>query len=59
MTMTMTTTISPSISLHGRVPCPLRRLAGIQEVKARLVTAPPKYIIKVIDKDGTRVVAEV
>lgn len=32
---------------------------GIQEVKARLVTAPPRYIVKVIDKDGTRVVAEV
>ena len=31
---------------------------GVKEVKARLVTAPPKYIVKVIDKDGTRTVAE-
>lgn len=32
---------------------------GIDEVKARLVVAPPKYIIKVVDKDGIRTVAEV
>ena len=34
-------------------------IAGIEEVKSRLVVAPPKYIIKVIDKDGIRVLAEV
>lgn len=31
---------------------------GIEEVKARLVVAPPKYIIKVIDKDGTRTLGD-
>lgn len=31
---------------------------GVQEVKNRLVVAPPKYIVKVIDKDGIRTVAE-
>lgn len=33
--------------------------AGIEEVKARLVVAPPKYVIKVIDKNGIRTVSEV
>jgi hypothetical protein len=33
--------------------------AGIEEVKNRLVVAPPKYVIKVVDKNGTRVVAHV
>lgn len=32
---------------------------GIEEVKKRLVVAPPKYIIKIIDKDGIRTVEEV
>jgi 20S proteasome subunit beta 4 len=32
---------------------------GIEEVKARLVVAPSKYNIKVVDKDGIRLVAEV
>lgn len=36
-----------------------RLYAGIEEVKSRLVVAPPKYIIKVVDKNGVRVVAEV
>ena len=31
---------------------------GLDEVKARLVVAPPKYIIKVIDKDGIRKLEE-
>ena len=39
--------------IHGLIT------VGIDEVKARLVVAPPKYIIKVIDKNGIRVVAEV
>ncbi|KAG2423381.1 hypothetical protein HXX76_015347 [Chlamydomonas incerta] len=33
--------------------------AGIAEVKKRLVVAPPHYIIKVVDKDGIRVVKTV
>lgn len=37
----------------------IQYIVGIDEVKARLVVAPPKYIIKVIDKNGIRVVAEV
>ncbi|GAB4822149.1 hypothetical protein N2152v2_009195 [Parachlorella kessleri] len=32
---------------------------GIEEVQRRLVVAPTTYIIKVIDKDGTRTVAEI
>lgn len=31
---------------------------GIEEVKRRLVVAPPKYIVKVIDKNGIRTLAE-
>ena len=31
-------------------------LAGIAEVKQRLVVAPAHYMIKVIDKNGIRVV---
>eukprot|EP00887_Chlorella_sp_A99_P006277 scaffold3.g6277.t1 len=31
---------------------------GVEEVKKRLVVAPPKYIVKVIDKDGIRTLAE-
>jgi 20S proteasome subunit beta 4 len=31
---------------------------GIEEVKARLVVAPPKYLIKVIDKDGIRTLGD-
>lgn len=31
---------------------------GVEEVKARLVVAPPKYLVKVIDKDGIRTLAE-
>eukprot|EP00798_Chlamydomonas_sp_ICE-L_P006401 gene6401-3015_t len=34
-------------------------LQGIDEVKRRLVVAPASFIIKVIDKDGTRVVKTV
>lgn len=30
-------------------------LKGIEEIKRRLVVAPPKYIIKVVDKNGVRV----
>ncbi|GFR42700.1 hypothetical protein Agub_g3622 [Astrephomene gubernaculifera] len=33
--------------------------AGIAEVKKRLVVAPPHYIIKIVDKDGVRVVKNV
>lgn len=33
--------------------------AGIEEVKRRLVVAPPHYIIKVVDKDGIRTVKTV
>jgi hypothetical protein len=33
--------------------------AGIEEVKSRLVVAPPKYVVKVIDKNGTRKLAEI
>lgn len=29
--------------------------AGVDEVKARLVVSPSAFIVKVIDKDGTRV----
>ena len=32
---------------------------GIEEVKARLVVAPPSYVIKVVDKDGIREVKRV
>ena len=34
------------------------RCAGVEEVRRRLVVAPPKYIIKIIDKDGIRTLAE-
>jgi hypothetical protein len=43
----------PDSSRHGWAA------AGIDEVKRRLVVAPAKYIIKVIDKEGIRVLAEV
>lgn len=29
---------------------------GIEEIKRRLVVAPPHYIIKVVDKDGIKTV---
>lgn len=32
---------------------------GIEEVRKRLVVAPPHYLIKVIDKDGIREVKKV
>ena len=32
--------------------------AAIAEVRCRLVVAPPSYIIKIVDKDGARVLAE-
>ncbi len=32
--------------------------AAIAEVRSRLVVAPPSYVIKVVDKDGARVLAE-
>ncbi len=32
--------------------------AGIAEVRSRLVVAPPNYVIKIVDKDGARVLAE-
>lgn len=31
------------------------RDAGIEEVRARLVVAPADYIVKIVDKDGVRV----
>ena len=31
---------------------------GVAEVKSRLVVAPPKYLVKVIDKDGIRTLTE-
>ena len=45
----------------ARPGAPHHRLifAGIEEVKTRLVVAPPKYIIKVIDKDGIRKLADI
>ena len=32
--------------------------AAIAEVRSRLVVAPPSYLIKIVDKDGARVLAE-
>ena len=32
--------------------------ASIAEVRSRLVVAPPNYVIKIVDKDGARVLAE-
>jgi 20S proteasome subunit beta 4 len=32
--------------------------AGIAEIRSRLVVAPPNYCIKIVDKDGARVLAE-
>ena len=32
--------------------------AAIAEVRSRLVVAPPSYVIKIVDKDGARVLAE-
>jgi 20S proteasome subunit beta 4 len=32
--------------------------AGIAEIRSRLVVAPPNYVIKIVDKDGARVLAE-
>ncbi len=29
---------------------------GVEEVKSRLVVAPPTFVVKVIDKDGIRTV---
>ena len=31
---------------------------GVDEVKARLVVAAPKFLVKVIDKDGIRTLGE-
>ncbi|KAL4429629.1 hypothetical protein ABPG77_008678 [Micractinium sp. CCAP 211/92] len=31
---------------------------AVAEVRARLVVAPPKYLVKVVDRDGIRTVAE-
>jgi hypothetical protein len=31
---------------------------GIEEVRRRLVVAAPKFLVKVVDKDGVRTVAE-
>lgn len=31
---------------------------GIQEVRRRLVVAAPKFVVKVVDADGIRTVAE-
>lgn len=31
---------------------------GIAEVRARLVVSPPNFLIKIVDKDGVRVLAE-
>ena len=30
---------------------------GVEEVRRRLVVAPPKFVVKVVDKDGIREVA--
>lgn len=32
--------------------------AAIAEVRSRLAVAPPSYVIKIVDKDGARVLAE-
>jgi 20S proteasome subunit beta 4 len=32
--------------------------AGIAEIRSRLVVAPPSYVVKIVDKDGARVLAE-
>jgi len=32
--------------------------AAIAEVRSRLAVAPPSYLIKIVDKDGARVLAE-
>lgn len=32
---------------------------GIEEVQRRLVVAPPSYVIKIVDKDGIREVAQI
>ena len=32
--------------------------ASIAEVRSRLVVAPPNYVVKIVDKDGARVLAE-
>lgn len=31
---------------------------GVEEVKSRLVVAPPKYVVKVIDAQGIRTLGE-
>ena len=31
---------------------------AIAEVRSRLATAPPSYVIKIVDKDGARVLCE-
>lgn len=31
---------------------------GVEEVKSRLVVAPPKYVVKVIDEQGIRTLGE-
>ena len=33
--------------------------AGIKEVQKRLVVAPPHFVIKIVDKNGVRVVKNV
>lgn len=33
-------------------------LQGVEEVKSRLVVAPPKYLVKVIDAKGIRTLGE-
>jgi 20S proteasome subunit beta 4 len=31
---------------------------GVEEIRRRLVVAPPKFVVKVVDADGVRTVKE-
>ena len=49
------TVLPGALDSEARRPPSRARGADVQ-VKARLVTAPPEFLFKVIDKDGVRIV---
>ena len=53
------TSLAPSHHHHSDQSAPLTpHHRPPAQVKSRLVVAPPKYIVKVVDKDGIRTLAE-
>lgn len=46
------------LALQPCLPYPAAAPQGVEEVKSRLVVAPPKYLVKVIDAKGIRTLGE-